>query len=42
MNIETQSCVITGKKQVSVAQQQVQWDGSGTLGLCRIKDGRLP
>lgn len=40
MNIETQSCVITGKKQVSVAQQQVQWDGSGTLvritrgGIC--------
>lgn len=40
MNIETQSCVITGKKQVSVAQQQVQWDGTGTLvritrgGIC--------
>ena len=40
MNIETQSCVITGKKQVSVAQQQVKWDGKGTLvritrgGIC--------
>ncbi|MFJ5161061.1 L-idonate 5-dehydrogenase [Pantoea sp. NPDC088449] len=40
MDIETQSCVITGKKQVSVAQQQVKWDGKGTLvritrgGIC--------
>lgn len=40
MNIETQSCVITGKQQVSVTQQQVEWDGKGTLvritrgGIC--------
>lgn len=40
MKIETQSCVITGKQQVSVAQQQVEWNGKGTLvritrgGIC--------
>jgi L-idonate 5-dehydrogenase len=40
MNIETQSGVITGKKHVSVALQQVEWDGKGTLvritrgGIC--------
>lgn len=40
MNIETQSCVITGKEQVKVIAQQLAWDGKGTLvritrgGIC--------
>jgi len=40
MNIETHACVISGKHQVSVKQQPLQWNGAGTLvritrgGIC--------
>ncbi|MDZ7277209.1 L-idonate 5-dehydrogenase [Pantoea eucrina] len=40
MKIDSHACVISGKKQVSVTQQQVTWEGKGTLvrmtrgGIC--------